>query len=107
MDLQFLNNNKGKYGIVFNENGSTSDILYLQKVEVEQLIKQTRLAILNENDNSVLFDGNNKNKSKFSYIKQKNSLFLLSISVTDNFAIGKVLKHADLKRIISQLSRMI
>ena len=108
MELQFTNDtNKNKTSIVFNEDGLTSDILYLDKEEVAELIKQTKLAIYNEDDTVSIFNSmEDTTKSRFGYVKQKNSMFLLSISVTENFAIGKYLKHSDMKRIISQLSRV-
>ena len=101
MDLQFLTQNE-KIGIIFNEDGLDSNILMLNLKEATSLIEQTKLALSKESDRSTVFQSD-----KFSYIKQPNSMFLLSIGLTDYYATGKYLRYNQMKRIVSQLQRLI
>ncbi len=101
MELQFLTQND-KIGIIFNEDGLNSDILMLDLKEATSLIEQTKLALSKETDKATVFQSD-----KFSYIKQHNSMFLLSIGLTDYYAAGKYLRYNQMKRIISQVQRLI
>jgi len=100
MDLKFLTHDD-KIGIIFEENGISSEIIMLTLEDAEALKEQTILALRKENDKADVFT------NKFAYIKQKNNMFLLSIKVNDFFATGKIMKFQDLKRIVSQLKRLI
>lgn len=101
MDLKFITKNN-KIGIIFQEGGLSSNIFLLDKEEAGKMIKQAGLALLKENDLAGVFSGDN-----FSFIKQQNASFLLSIKVNEHFAIGYSLHYRKLKEIISQLKRLI
>ncbi len=101
MELQFLIQNE-KIGIIFNEDGLNSDIMLLDLKEAISLVEQTKLALTKESDKATVFQSD-----KFTYIKQPNSMFLLSIGITDYYATGKYLRFNQMKRIISQIQRLI
>ncbi len=101
MELQFIKK-EDKIGVIFNEDGLTSDILFLSNDDAILLVSQTKLALRKENDRAKVF-----NSDKFAFIKQPNGMFLLSVSVTENYATGKYLRHSHMKRIISQIQRLL
>ena len=102
MELQFIKQND-KIGIIFNEDGLTSDILFISLNKSKKLVEQTTLALQKENDRASVFNSDNT----FAYVKQTNKMFLLTISITENFAMGKYLRHRQMKRIISQITRLL
>ncbi len=91
-----------KFSIIFKEDGISSDILYLNRDNVKSIIESATLALRNENDKKSVFK-----KDIYSFIKQDNNTFLLSININEYYSIGKYLSYQNMKRIISQLKGLL
>ena len=83
-----------KIGIIFLNNDS--DILYLNRLEAKILVKQAELALEQQKSETSVFgkDG------LFSFIKQDNNNYLLSIYINERYSTGKILTFQNVKEII-------
>ena len=88
--------------MVFLENGSTSDVVFLVKEDAKKMLVQAQLAVQKQNDTASL-----RNGDWFTFVKQDNGMFLLSFSITEKFAKGYLLNYKQLKQIMSDVKRLL
>jgi len=93
MEIKIITHND-KIGIIFLNNDS--DILYLNRLEAKILVKQAELALEQQKSETSVFgkDG------LFSFIKQDNNNYLLSIYINERYSTGKILTFQNVKEII-------
>jgi len=94
---------KENIGVIFSVDGESSDILYLSIEDAKVLRDLSELAVDKKNTESSIFTGNDK----FTYIKQDNASYLLSIKVNSFFAKGYVLDYRLLRSLIFSLNKTI